>query len=636
MNDHWHTYWKNSGTTGMPTEVLWHLPDGMQIEEVYESPPVLHENEGLVDYVHEDSSIVMARIRIDPSLQWSQTIQIGATVDWLECATLCVPGHSELSLNLTTDTQIPYEFAKQVETLVTQYEDTVNGTFGIQGGKVAFELPLDNADFDAIESAYFFPEIAISDPTAVQIVDRTNESLLLTTDINPYNVPSDNEFYGWLILKNPENPEKNSSKRYRLIKGTVAIAHAPNSNTGSEMKNRADGSLLLLLPLAFLGGLILNLMPCVFPVIGLKIMGFVEQAGQDRKKIILHGLVFTSGVLLSFWLLSALLLILRAGGQQLGWGFQLQEPWFNYGLILLMLAFALSLNGVFEFGMSAIGVGSGLQHKSGVMGSFFSGILATVVATPCSAPFLAPALGAALALEPWQAMILFTCIALGLSTPYLLLSLFPGIINRLPRPGAWMETFKQFMAFPLYGTVAYLLWALLGQIDDNSQLNLLLSLTVFAMALWIFGRWGAPHRSLIVRRIAVIFSILLIAISILLGHPKAKKDFWEPWSPETVATYVAEGRTVYVDFTARWCATCQLNKRVVFGSKDVLDAFKQQKIVALKADWTNRDDRITAQLKTLGKAAVPVNLVYKNGENEPVILPEVLTPDIVLKALTSE
>lgn len=629
IEEGWHTYWKNPGTTGMPTSIQWSLPEGMTIESTYQSFPQLYSNEGLVDYVHEDTALFIARIRTDAEQLASSTpLRIAARVEWLECEKVCMPGMSELQLDLEDTTQFPSDLGAQIDSLMRAYTDVFPGSYNIVGDQVHIHLELLPDLTLTDESFHFFPEVPIVDAAAPQHVSRTDVGLHLKSRKAAHAETPTEPVEGWLIATDT-NGQHTAWRTQLTLDPTATIAST------APLEATAPTHLALLVGLAFLGGLILNLMPCVFPVIGLKIMGFVEQAGQERRKIILHGLIFTAGVLVSFWVLSSVLLLLRAGGEQLGWGFQLQEPWFNYALILLMLAFALSLSGVFEFGMSAVGVGSDLQHKSGPMGSFFSGVLATIVATPCSAPFLAPALGAALALEAWQAMLLFTCIALGLSTPYLLLSLFPSTLKVLPRPGAWMETFKQFMAFPLYGTAAYLLWALMGQIDDTNQLNLLLSLALFAMAFWVYGRWAAPHRQAKVRRTAIMTGLALMVLSLWIGHPKAQKEFWEPWSPERVEQYVSEGRTVYVDFTARWCATCQVNKRVVFGSQEVLDAFERNNIVALKADWTNRDPRITERLHQLGKAAVPVNLVYKNGENEPVILPEVLTPGIVLETLKS-
>jgi len=397
--------------------------------------------------------------------------------------------------------------------------------------------------------------------------------------------------------------------------------------------------------------LILNLMPCVFPVIGIKIMGFVNQAGEARRKVAQHGLTFTAGVLVSFWMLAGLLILLRSGGEQLGWGFQLQDPVFVFFLAGFLLVFALNMSGVFEFGTSAMGVGSQLSSKSGLAGSFFSGVLATVVATPCAAPMLAPALGAALRLNPLPSLGLFTIIALGLSTPYLLLSVFPGLLKHLPRPGAWMESFKQGMAFLLYATVGYLVWILVGQMVEDqgflpdALLGTLLGLVLLAVASWIFGRWAAPHRPTSARRMGLAIALLVAVGGIYLGYPQPAFDAdasatsdappvsWEKWEPGKAAALAAEGKLVYVDFTARWCATCQVNKKAVFTSAEVRRYFAAHEVVALKADWTNHDPAIAEALAAFDRAAVPFNLIYAPGQAEPRTLPELLTPGVVLEAL---
>ena len=623
----WHIYWKNPGTTGISTTIEWSLPEGLSEGRSFYAFPHRYANEGLIDYIHEDQAVIVTEVSIqDPSILESDAITIAAKVDWLECKSVCMPGGSQLAITfdpqapLTTDT----DTIALIEETISLYEDPIRSQFKTDGQQLEVFVPGNFSGDSPVASAYLFSDDPINNPEAAQQFEITPDGLVLSTALSDYSEPILDRHNGLLLV---------TYESGKTLKRSVSMERVDRLQVAQTTDSVASHRFLSLLPLAFLGGLILNLMPCVFPVIGLKIMGFVEQAGQDRKKIISHGLVFTLGVMVSFWILSGLLLLLRSGGEQLGWGFQLQEPWFNYILILLLLIFALSLSGVFEFGISAIGIGNNLTRKSGFSGSFFSGVLATIVATPCSAPFLAPALGAALALKPIESLVVFTVIALGLSTPYLLLSAFPGVLNRLPRPGAWMETFKQFMAFPLYGTVAYLIWTLTGQIDEQNQLNLLLSIALLAMALWIFGRWGTPSKSRRTRLIAMILALLLIVSSIFMGYPRAKKHFWEPWLPELVQQYVTEGKTVYVDFTARWCATCQLNKRVVFSSEAVKESFKNHEVVALKADWTNRDERITRRLQELGKAAVPVNLVYKNGEDDPIILPELLTPEIVLEAL---
>jgi thiol:disulfide interchange protein DsbD len=346
--------------------------------------------------------------------------------------------------------------------------------------------------------------------------------------------------------------------------------------------------------------------------------------------------VFTSGVLVSFWVLAGILAVLRAGGSHLGWGFQLQSPAFVFGLAAAMLAFALNMSGVFEFGLTATGIGSNLQSKSGLIGSFLTGALATVAATPCAAPFLAPALGAALALSTAQSFAIFTVIGIGLSTPYLLLSAFPAAVKVLPRPGAWMETFKQAMAFPLYATVAYLVWVLAGQLPDTGLLAALFGLVLVAMGVWAYGRWNAPGASPGRARFGMIACLVLLAAGAWAGWPKAAAPnaiVWEKWSPEAVEKLRSENRIVYVDFTARWCATCQANKRLVFQNDEILRVFREKNIATLEGDWTNKDAQITAELAKYHRAAVPFNVIWLPGRADPVQLPEILTPSAVLGAI---
>jgi thiol:disulfide interchange protein len=633
----WHTYWVNPGSTGMPSTIKLSLPDGWKQGRSWHPAPVRYENEGLVDYIHEGRFMVVTEV-IPDDPHWVRNLEsavVVADVEWLECALVCMPGSSRLGIETgkagnVVDREDP-DLAGMIRQVVGAYEAALAGTWWEQAGNLHFRIPPgpDSGLSSGTVWAYWFNESAANDPGAPQTVSvHEDGGVVLSVIKNPVVSERMAMQEGFVLLRSADGNEY--SRR------AVFVHHSGPAIAGSDSSRIAtSGSFLRYLMFAFLGGLVLNLMPCVFPVIGLKVLGFVEQAGQDRKKVISHGITFTAGVLVSFWILALVLLLLRSGGDQLGWGFQLQEPAFNYALIVLLLSFGLSLSGVFEFGMSAIGVGQKLASGSGLRGSFFSGVLATLVATPCSAPFLAPALGAALAMPPVQAFVLFNAIALGLSTPYLALSFSPGLISRMPRPGAWMESFKQFMAFLLYATVAYLLWALLGQVDASGQLNVLISLVLVALSWWIWGRWGAPYRTLLSRRLAWAMTFAVLVLAVWLGYPRTDtKSFWEPWSPETLERHLQAGNPVYVDFTARWCATCLVNKRVVFSSEEVLATFREHQVVALVADWTNRDDRITRELERYGRAAVPFNLVYRKGEREPVILPELLTPGIVIDAVT--
>jgi thiol:disulfide interchange protein len=419
-------------------------------------------------------------------------------------------------------------------------------------------------------------------------------------------------------------------------------ATAPKGEaSAAEVAAKPAHSFGVYLLFAFIGGLILNVMPCVFPVLGIKIMSVVQQAGEDRRRVLLHGLAYTFGILLCFWALGGLVISLGKA-----WGFQLQSPDFVFGLAAFFLVFALNMAGLFEIGASAVGVGADLQAKQGLSGSFFSGLLATVVATPCSAPFLGPALGFAVTLPALQALLMFSCIGLGLASPFLLLSLVPGLVAKLPRPGAWMESFKQGMSFLLFGTVAFLVWVLTGMIEGQPLLFTLLGLVVIALGCWIYGRWSLPHKPARTRRLAVLLALLALAGGLALGWPQVEKGApgqagshvengltWEAWSPEKVADLRAAGQPVYIDFTAKWCLTCQVNKRV-YKVSGLQALIAEKKVVLLKADWTNEDPRITEALSALGKAAVPVNVLYVPGQDAPVLLPELLSVDNVSAALS--
>jgi thiol:disulfide interchange protein len=571
------------------------------------------------------------------------TADITAKAEWLMCQDECVPGSAKVSLSLpvSADTPAPDpSWGKALRAVLAQLpvadpEWTASAARDAKGVTLTVQ-PTGSAANPAWtpDGLHFFSEdgTIASDVAQTAVSDR-NGGFILTLPVSPDAPANAPRLVGVLTSKQGWKPD-GSLPGIRID----AVFGAAPAKLAASMPAPVAGGFAGTLALAFIGGLILNLMPCVFPVLGIKILGFVNQAGADRRKVTLHGLVFTSGVLVSFWVLAGILSILRAGGSQLGWGFQLQSPEFVFGLAAAMLAFALNMSGVFEFGLTATGFGSSLQSKSGFAGSFLTGALATVAATPCAAPFLAPALGAALALPTVESFMIFTVIGLGLSTPYLLLSAFPSAVKVLPRPGAWMETFKQAMAFPLYATVAYLVWVLAGQLPDTGLLSALFGLVLVAMAVWAYGRWNAPGASAGRARFGMIACIVLLAAGAWAGWPRAASPtdlHWDAWSQEAVDKLRAEDRIVYVDFTARWCATCQANERLVFHSDEVLKEIRDKHIATLRGDWTNKDPLITAELAKYHRAAVPFNVIWFPGQTAPVILPELLTPSIVLNALAN-
>lgn len=644
----WHSYWLQPGT-GFPTSIKWELPAGWTAGPIlWPAPHRVYDTAGnLAGNGYEGVTYLPVELVPPAGLASDTPVTLRAKVEWLMCKDICKPGSADVSLALTptapgamtaanvTDSPAGEGLLASYDALPAPLPDGWQARAVRPGGASAKTILLSFATASApADEAWYFDADAVIDYEKPQPRAASGEHTVLELAVPDYAPPAFERLRGVLAFKN--------GPAFAL---DLPVENAPAGPAFAVTRATPDAAvpvtpLVGTLALAFVGGLILNLMPCVFPVLGIKILGFVNQAGSDRRKVTLHGLAFAGGVLVSFWALAALLAVLRAGGDQLGWGFQLQSPAFVFILAAVMLVFALSMSGVFEFGLRATSVGSGLQNKDGLSGSFFTGVLATVVATPCSAPFLAPALGAALALPVVESFAVFTAIAAGLALPYLLLSLFPQAVKALPRPGPWMETFKQAMAFPLYATVGYLVWVLAGQLsgNDTALLAVLLGLTLIAAAAWLYGRYATFGASTARTRVGLLGGAALLALGAWLGWPRAAAPadiVWQPWSAEAVARAVAARQPVYVDFTARWCFTCQTNKKAVFASSEVLKTFRDKKIVALRADWTNEDPAITAELARWNRSAVPFNLVYLPGKPEPVILPELLTPGIVLDALKS-
>jgi len=640
---HWHTYWVNPGT-GLTTNIAWDLPAGFTASDIqWPAPKAIIDRAGTITgNGYEGDTLLPVTITPPADLAPGTTVTLRAQADWLMCDEVCMPGDASLQLSLPVRAEPapPHAtFGQRLEAVLADLP-RVDAAWILNasrnGNSVTLAVtPAQPVTHTPTGLRFFADDNYIAYELPQTVEPDGQGGFILTLTVSPDGPENPEHLVGVLTAENGWLPDGKLPGLRVDIPFTLAGAAAGTVDTAPA----AATSLIGTLALAFLGGLILNLMPCVFPVLGIKIMGFVNQAGSDKRKVVMHGLVFTLGVLLSFWVLAGMLAVLRAGGDQLGWGFQLQSPAFVYVLAAFLLIFALNLSGVFEFGLTAVGVGSNLQMKGGYAGSFFTGILATVVATPCSAPFLAPALGAALALPLGESFVIFTAIALGLSAPYLLLSIFPQAIKVLPRPGAWMETFKQFMAFPLYATVAALVWVLAGQLNEGGMLMALFGLVLIAMGVWFYGRWHAPGASAGRARFGVIAGATVLALGVWTGWPQPPAPSavtWEKWSEETVARYRAEGRPIYVDFTARWCATCQTNKKLVFGSADVLAHFTKNRVVTLKADWTNQDPAITAELAKYQRSAVPFNLLYLPGKPDPIILPEILTPGIVLDAFQQD
>lgn len=643
MEPHWHTYWKNPGDAGLPTTLEWELPEGFKAGPIQWPLPMIFELSGLTNYGYENEVFHLVTITPPQDLREKEMVTLIAHTTWLMCEEVCIPGRADLSLVLPVGTNAPewnevwrphFEGTRK---RLPRSSDLWDVRAYLDGDEVTLKIDHTGESMASPEEVYFFSSDAQIDPNASQKLERAETGYLLTLKRSAFAELGES-LPGVLFGREGWHTGGELSGiaiTPPLLRRPLPVIGDVSAATVKSPPKPTSTRLALILLLALAGGAILNLMPCVFPVLGLKVMGFVSQAGESRTRVTLHGLVYTLGILVSFWILALILIVLRKGGEELGWGFQLQYPGFVFFLTILFFVFALNLSGLFEIGASLTSLGGDLMQGEGFGSSFFSGVLATVVATPCAAPFLAPALGAAFTLDVGPSLAVFTFIGLGLSLPYLTLSAFPDLVKVLPKPGPWMESMKQVLAFPLYATVGFLLWVLAGQLEDYGLLYAIFALIFIAMAGWIYGRWSNPTHPARKRHLAQTGALLLTFLGIYLGYPESGPASieWEKWSPERVTQLRAEGIPVYVDFTARWCPTCHANKKLVFSSKDVLRAFSEKRVSTLKADWTNPDPRITQTLAAFGRSAIPFNIIYLPGRNDPVILPELLTPGIVLEAI---
>ena len=625
---HWHSYFINPGYVGFSLRPNWKLPPGLKAERVAWPVPHIGTTAGKRTYGYEPLVYHLFRITPSAELETGQKVTVEASPSWQICdASNCLPepglGQPPLESRITLPVSAEGSpnpantsaFAEARAMLPTSLPSDLT----IKAIKSADKITLVLAPPEAVPEGdiHFYDYDKVLDAQSEPVVERGEDAVR------------------WTIARNPESsPETPPTLSGILAIGKQGYQVATEfGESATESEEKADrtvtfGKLLAILGGMFLGGMILNLMPCVFPVIGIKIMGFVQQAGENRKTILLHGLIYAAGVVLSFWVLSGLLLALREGaigssGQDVSWGYQLQNPWVLWSLMLVMFVLAMNMFGIFEIGTSATSVGSNLTHKQGAAGSFFSGVLATVVATPCSAPFLGVAIGLAFNLPPSLFMLSFTVMALGLAFPYVLLSAFPKLVERLPRPGPWMESFKQAMAFLLFGTTGFLLWSFLSLKDVGLEkmLPIILGLTLVGIAFWIYGRWCVISRTRSTRITGHVIAIVFATVGLMASKPPTTGLEWKSWSPETVSEALEEGRPVFVDFTATWCATCQVNKSRGYNDK-VRALFAKHGILALKADYTDQDPRISKAIAELDRRAIPVNVLYLPGDPEPKLTKE--------------
>lgn len=652
IEEGWHAYFRNPGTIGMPTSVSLEVPEGFVAEGPYWSVPHRLESPAGVSYAYESPMFVW---KVLPSAQAPQQAQFRlSSTTQVCCDTGCAePQTQSVALELSEGDARPAADWKGQEKEVEVLGDSAGAVSVTQdAGSVTLRFSTD----EPVEQAYFFSDDNSISPTAAQELKQTGPheyTLTLPRNDNSdamYPV-QDASLIGKALPK--LSGILTFGNRHRVISAepqtdaASAATVVPPTDTGSRL---TDGFLSIALSL-FLGGLILNLMPCVFPVIGLKIMSFVELGGGSRRKVFLHSLAFVAGILLSFWLLALMLIVLSnaevmretpwtqwlsivwndSGSDTRNWAVWMQNPWVIYGILLLLLSLGLSMFGVFEIGVGATAAGQGIRQK-GLRGSFLQGLLITVVATPCSAPFLGAALPAAMSMPGMLMTAALTFMALGLAFPYIILGAFPSLVRFLPRPGAWMESLKQGLSFLLFAAAAWMLDVYLSSLPatlSSMTMWILISLVIICCALWVYGRWCPLYRSKKERLVGLAVTLALLVVGVWGSMPLSEKATsalpeWQEWSEEAMQEELDAGNPVFVDFTAKWCATCQSNKKTAY-TDEVYNTFRNGGVVLMRADKTRPNPAIDAAMRKLNRSSVPTNALYIPGE-APAVTHELLTP----------
>ena len=653
----WHTYWKNAGDSGLPTELQWSLPPGVSASPIDWPTPRKFPIGNLANYGYDGTVLLPVTLTIGPEFQ-GDAIDIGLQASWLVCRRECIPEEGRFQLRLPVDGSAAGAGAAFDAARQARPADRPAGSSQLQPDDTALKVVLDGLPPSLRgQRLEFFPETpGVIEPGAAWTQAWDGERWTASIPLSPHRSDSPAEMA--LVVAQADAPGKGPGlpgvRMEVPVQGSwpapaplpaavsPALQAALDANaaraaaaTASPASNLTFGAALLG---ALIGGLILNLMPCVFPVLAIKVMGFTRP-GTGASGHRAQGLAYTAGVVLSFLALGALLLTLRAAGEQLGWGFQLQSPAVVASLAVLFTLIGLNLAGLFEFGSVLPSSVASLQARHPTGDAFLTGVLATAVASPCTAPFMGASLGLAIALPAWQALTIFAVLGLGMALPYLAASWAPALARALPRPGPWMERFRQFMAFPMFATVVWLLWVLGQQTGIDGAAALLMLLVVLALLVWTLKLQG---RSRLVLSGLSLAGLLWLGVSVGPGVVRPVDDApaagvtqaggWEAWTPELQAQRLAEGRPVFVDFTAAWCVTCQFNKRTTLADASLLADMAGKNMALMRADWTRRDPAVTQALAGLGRNGVPVYAIYKNGQ-APVVLSEVLSVEEVRAAL---
>ena len=647
---HWHTYWKNPGDSGLPTTLSWQLPEGVQAGDIQWPTPKKLPVGPLMNFGFEGTLLLPVPITVPATFSGS-SLEVKLQAEWLVCKDVCIPESGEFTLSLpaaaaTAMHGAAFEAARAAS---PQAVAGAQATAKVEGGDLVVRVAGLPAAWRG-RTMDFLPETpGVIQNAATPQVSWAGDTWQAKLPLDPQRSESPVAMPAVLVS---EGQPSGLQVQVAVAGPWPAVAAPPTLPAVGAVQapvssppptgDAAPLSLPLALAFAVLGGLLLNLMPCVFPVLSLKVLGFASHAG-DRRTLLAGGLAYTAGVVLSFLALAALLLALRAGGEQLGWGFQLQSPLVVAALAALFTLIGLNLAGVFEVGsLLPSGLASArAQHP--LVDDALTGVLAVAVAAPCTAPFMGASLGLAVTLPTAQALSVFAALGLGMALPYLAASAWPAVARWLPRPGAWMQHFKVLMAFPMFATVVWLVWVLGQQAGIDGAAALLGALVMLAFAAWALGspglgpraRWGLGSVSVLTLLAAGAWAWPSLSNPPSAASVQTSDGAWQPWSVQRVAELTAQGKPVFVDFTAAWCVTCQFNKRTALADASVIGDFERRQVALLRADWTRRDPAITAELARLGRSGVPVYALYSPGAAGPRLLNEILTVKELRDAVAS-
>jgi thiol:disulfide interchange protein len=655
---HWHTYWRNPGDSGLPTTLQWTLPPGSSTGDIEWPAPKRLPIGPLVNYGYEGELLLPMRFTAPATALPGSTLTLRAQATWLVCKDICIPENATLELQLpvvaggTMPGSTPHAAAFEradAQQPVALRNWTVRAQTAGRDVLLTME-PKDSAAAVALPEVHVFPFAEqVLEPARHEAYRTATGYAVKLALLDGAKLPATLD--GIAVLQDPASRAWGGAQRaaeFSAAVETVTAVVVPEGATklGSTpaalpvaLKGSADMSLLLALALAFVGGMVLNLMPCVFPVLSIKLLSLAQQ-NDDRQHLRAHALAYTAGVVLSFVALAGGLIALREAGSAIGWGFQLQEPGVVFVLALLFFLIGLNLVGAFELGNVLPQGLAQWRSRRPAADAFASGVLAVVAASPCTAPFMGAALGFAITQSAPVGLGVFAVLGLGMALPYALLALLPGWRAKLPRPGVWMLRLKQVLAFPMFATVVWLVWVLGQQAGIDGAAMALMALVGVAFLVWSAGLPAARGAVGRVVSVAALAGLLVWSWPTLLPAPSAgahrgdTSSNWIAYDEAVIAEHVAQGRPVFVDFTAAWCVSCQVNKRLVLNSGSTQAAFAKANVVLMRADWTHRDERITAALARLGRNGVPVYLLIRPGR-EPLLLPEVLTGGLVREALAT-